>query len=138
MDSVAGFASIAAVGVSLQAFLETAFREVPPVSGTATTAVLVRSNDLDLAAGTVIVFPALSILLYRVDFNKTMRASWSVVGNVDGTAHLPLDLHYLLTAWADNAQHEHQSVGGAEGAVDGLGPAANQQTQRGNLQGRQG
>ena len=50
-----------------------------------------------------------------------MRASWSAVGNVDGTAHLPLDLHYLLTAWADNAQHEHQIMGRAMQALETIG-----------------
>ena len=55
--------------------------------------------------------PALSIFLYRVDFNKTMRAAWSAVGHRDGRAHLPLDLHFLMTAWGSNAQEEHTIIG---------------------------
>jgi hypothetical protein len=30
---------------------------------------------------------------------------------VDGRAYLPLDLHFLVTAWADNAEHEHLILG---------------------------
>ncbi|MEU9497248.1 Pvc16 family protein [Streptomyces sp. NPDC048196] len=63
-------------------------------------------------AGTpAIQFPALSLLLYRVDFDKSMRASWSARGAADGRSCLPLDLHYLLTAWADDPEHEHLTVG---------------------------
>ncbi len=96
---MAGFRGVAAVGKSLEGLLNGAFADLQPIgAATPTRAVLVRTDDLDLAAGTLIVFPALSILLYRVDFNKTMRASWSALGSVDGLSHLPLDLHFLLTA----------------------------------------
>jgi hypothetical protein len=61
------------------------------------------------------------LLLYRVDFNKTLRASWSSTGSRDGKAHLPLDLHYLLTAWADNAEDEHRIVGRTMQIIEGLG-----------------
>jgi hypothetical protein len=64
-------------------------------------------DNVQAAIGTT----ALSIYLYRVDFNKTMRAAWSGVGNQDGFAHLALDLHYLLTAWAANAEFEHRIIG---------------------------
>jgi hypothetical protein len=76
---------------------------------------------MDLGKGTRIVLPALSILLYRADFNKTTRSGWSAVGSLDGLAHLPLDLHYLLTAWADNAEHEHQIIGRTLQTLEGLG-----------------
>jgi hypothetical protein len=108
---VAGYRSVAAVGKSIEGFLNTAFAVEQPVDTDATRAVLIQTDDLDLGTTSLIVRPALSILLYRVDFNKTMRASWSSVGHLDGRAHLPLDLHYLLTAWADNAAHEHRIIG---------------------------
>ena len=57
--------------------------------------------------------PMLSIFLYRVDFNKAMRAGWSGVGSLDGRSHLPLDLHFLLTAWAANAEFELRILGRA-------------------------
>jgi hypothetical protein len=117
---VAGFRSIAAVGASLQSLLSAAFAATPPVDGASTRAVLVQTDDL-VETDSLIVRPALSILLYRVDFNKTTRSSWSGVGSADGRAHLPLDLHYLLTAWADNADHEHRILGRTMQVLDELG-----------------
>lgn len=109
---MAGFRSIAAVGRSIEAVLNAAYAAEEPIDATdPTRAVLIQTDDLDLGSTTLIVRPALSILLIRVDFNKTMRANWSSIGQLDGRAHLPLDLHYLLTAWADNADHEHRIIG---------------------------
>lgn len=118
---MAGFKSVGAVGKSIEALLNDAFTDEPPVDGYTTSALLVRSDDLDRTATSNLVLPALSILLYRVDFNKTMRASWSSLGSVDGFSHLPLDLHFLLTAWADNAEHEHQIIGRALQAIETVG-----------------
>lgn len=109
---MADFASVSAVGKSLERVMNAAFLEEQPISGKTTVACLVRTEDFDPAnSQTVIVRPALSIYLYRVDFNKTMRAAWSAVGSIDGKGHLPLDLHFLLTAWATNAEHEHLVLG---------------------------
>lgn len=107
-----GYTSIAAVGKSLERLLAQAFAERQPVPGKTTKAVLIRTEDLaDDLAKDRIGDHALSILLYRVDFNKAMRATWSAVGHGDGKGHLALDLHYLLTPWADNAEHQHMIVG---------------------------
>ena len=109
---MASFQSIAAAGRSLERFLNHCFDEEEPVPGRNTQAVLVRTADLEPSA-TVITEPALSIFLYRVDFNRTMRAAWSAVGSRDGRARLPLDLYFLLTPWADNADHELRILGKA-------------------------
>lgn len=109
---MASFQSIAAAGRSLERFLNHCFDEEEPVPGKNTQAVLVRTADLEPSA-TVITEPALSIFLYRVDFNRTMRAAWSAVGSRDGRARLPLDLYFLLTPWADNADHELRILGKA-------------------------
>lgn len=109
-----GYASIAAVGKSIERLLAAAFVERQPVPGKTTKAVLIRTEDLaDDQSKTVMGTYGLSILLYRVDFNKTMRTSWSAVGHGDGKGHLALDLHYLLTPWADNAEHQHMIIGRA-------------------------
>jgi hypothetical protein len=111
---MAGFRSVGAVGKSIEALLNVAFIEQQPLASQTTHAVLIRTDDLDLSPGSQISpTPALSILLYRVDFNKTMRPSWSAAGSLDGHSHLPLDLHFLITAWADNAEDEHQIIGRA-------------------------
>lgn len=109
-----GFASIAAVGKSIERLIGAGFAERQPVHGRTTKAVLIRTEDLsDAQAKEVIGTYGLSILLYRVDFNKAMRATWSAVGHGDGRSHLALDLHYLITPWADNAEHQHMILGRA-------------------------
>lgn len=109
-----GYTSIAAVGKSIERLLAQAFLEREPVPGRKTKAVLARTEDLaPHAVKQQIGTYALSILLYRVDFNKAMRSTWSAVGHGDGKGHLALDLHYLLTPWADNAEHQHMILGRA-------------------------
>jgi len=117
---VAGFASIAAVGKSLELVLEAGFSAVEPIAGETARAQLIQTEDLD-PNSQFLIRPTVSILLYRVDFNKTMRASWSALGSVDGRAHLPVDLHYLFTAFADNADHEHRLIGRAMQIIEDLG-----------------
>jgi hypothetical protein len=78
------------------------------------TRIALASSPRDLdpnRSSTVIGSPALSILLYRIDFNRTTRAAWSAVGHLEGRAHLPLDLHFLLTPRAQNAEGEHRILG---------------------------
>ncbi len=111
---MAGFAAIAATGKSIERYLNACFTDTQPIDGSTTKAVLTTTADLDLDnSDSLITPPALSIFLYRIDSNKTVRAAWSGVGTYDGRGHLPLDLHYLLTAWADNAEHEHLILGRA-------------------------
>ena len=117
---MANLNSIAATGRSLERLLNQAFAETPvPVPAHTTRAFLIRTEDFDQSSNqSIIQRPALSIFLYRVDFNKTMRAAWSGVGYLDGQAHLPLDLHFLLTPWAENAEDEHAILGCALQCLD--------------------
>jgi len=111
---MADFAAIAAALKSIERLLNAAFQDQQPVPGHATHAVLVRTSDFtDALLPTNVGSPSLSIYLYRVDFNKTMRAAWSAVGFQDGLGHLALDLHLILTAWADNAEFEYRIIGKA-------------------------
>lgn len=111
---MAGFAGIAAAGKSIEMLLTAGFEEFQPVSSGNTKAVLVHTIDFDPAnAGPNIGSPALSIFLYRVDFNKVMRAAWSAAAEQDGRSHLGLDLHYLMTPWAENAEDDHRVLGRA-------------------------
>lgn len=118
---MAGFAGIAAAGKSIEMLLNACFEELQPLDppapappGKKTKSVLVRTTDFDLSnVSTVISPPALSVFLYRVDFNKAMRAAWSAASEQDGRSHLALDLHYLITPWADNAEDEHRILGRA-------------------------
>ena len=111
---MAGFAGIAAAGKSIEMLLTAGFEEFQPVSSGNTRAVLVHTIDFDATnASGNIGSPALSIFLYRVDFNKIMRAAWSASSEQDGRSHLGLDLHYLITPWAENAEDDHRVLGRA-------------------------
>lgn len=116
---MANYRSLASVGRSIERFLNHCFDEEQPVPGRSTTAVLVRTSDLETGnQNSLIVEPALSIFVYRVDFNRTMRAAWSAVASQDGRAHLPVDLYILLTPWAENADFELRILGRAMGCLD--------------------
>lgn len=111
---MADYAVIAAAGRSIERMLNAAFEEDEPVDGSKTRAVLVRTSDLEPnAVATSIGSPALSIFFYRVDFNKTMRAAWSAIGSQEGRGRLAVDLHFLITPWADNSEFELRIIGKA-------------------------
>ncbi len=110
---MADFTSIAAVSSSLVRYLDLCFRQQEPINGKNTAVRLVRTEDLNREVSTLITLPSLSVFLYRVDFNKVMRAAWSAVSRYDGRPHLPLDLHFLLIAWGENADHEFRILGRA-------------------------
>lgn len=117
---MAGFTGIAAVGISLERLFSGAFLARQPIPGKLSKAGLIRTEDL--ADETLIKARigdlGLTILLYRIDFNKTMRASCSGAGFADGRSCLALDLHYLMTPWADNAEHQHMVIGRAMQALE--------------------
>ena len=108
---VGQFQALSAVGKSIKAMIDAAFAAQQPIPDITTKVVVVRTNDLNLAGDTEIVLPAVSLLLYRVHVATASAAPWAARGAEDGRAYLPLDLHYLLTAWADNAEHEHLILG---------------------------
>ena len=112
---------LAAVGRTLERVLDAAFDALEPVEDKNTRAVLVRTQDFDPSTvDNPIVAPALSIFLYRVGVNRTTRAAWAASTLADGRSRLPLELRYLLTPWADNAEWEHQILGRAMQALDEL------------------
>ncbi|MBB3063138.1 DUF4255 domain-containing protein [Microbulbifer rhizosphaerae] len=110
---MADFNSIAAVSSSIVRFLDLSFRELQPIAGRNTPVRLLRTRDLDPENSALITLPSLSVFLYRVDFNKVMRGAWSAASAYDGHSHLPLDLHYLIIPWGENADHEHRIIGRA-------------------------
>jgi hypothetical protein len=116
---LAGFSGIAAAGKSIEMLLTAGFEEFQPVTGNNTKAVLVHTIDFEANnVSNNIGSPALSIFLYRVDFNKVMRAAWSATSEQDGRSHLGLDLHYLITPWAENAEDDHRVLGRAMQCIE--------------------
>jgi hypothetical protein len=59
---------------------------------------LTRSDDL----GTT-----LSLFLYRVTMSEHLRNAGRLNGSSEGVGPLSLDLHYLMTVWANSALAEH-------------------------------
>jgi hypothetical protein len=117
---MADFTSIAATGSSVVRYLNLCFQERQPISDRTTNVFLVRTEDLNRHESNLITLPALTLFLYRVDFNKTMRSAWAAMSHRDGETHLPLDLHFLLTAWAENADHEYRILGRAMQAIENI------------------
>lgn len=110
---MASFDRIAAVGLSLEKRLSACFQAAPPISGRTVKVSLARTEDLERDDAEATDVLSLTIYLYRVDYNKATRAARSAMGARNGRSHLPLDLHFLITPWAQNAQHELQILGRA-------------------------
>lgn len=115
---MANSTSIAAVALSLRELLNRSYAELAALDPNAfralPTARIVRTEDFGQVgtnANSVIRFPSLSIFCYRVDVNRTMRAPWSAVAHYDGTIHLPLDVHFLLTPFDSDAEAELRILG---------------------------
>jgi hypothetical protein len=109
---MANHSCIAATGKSIERLLSAWFRAQQPITGSISKAVLVHTDDFGEEDETI-TSPAVSIYLYRLQPNAVMRAAWGAQGSLDGHGHLPLDLHFLITAWADNAEHELALLGKA-------------------------
>ncbi|NTX67251.1 DUF4255 domain-containing protein [Myxococcus sp. CA051A] len=59
------------------------------------------------------VRPALTLYLYRVTMNEHLRNQPATGGSASTHPPLALDLHYLLTVWAEDAKDEHRLLGWA-------------------------
>lgn len=113
------FAAVSAAAKSVEMLLNACFNDpdpsLRPIPGVTTKAILVRTEELVKSDTGQLSFsrPALTLYTYRIDFNKSMRAAWAAAGTNDGRAHLPLDLHFLITPWGDDAEAEHRILGKA-------------------------
>jgi hypothetical protein len=103
--------AIHAVGASVVSYLNKAFE----VSGQALTDVpackvrLLSSGDFT-KIGDVLDLPALTLYLYRITVNEHTRNARRPNGTSGQGIPLSVDLHYLLTAWADSAQEEQTTL----------------------------
>lgn len=117
---MAGSGGFSAAGRSIERLLDAHFVANAALFQRRPRAVLVRSNDFS-AAGTAesaIQPPCLSVFFYRAEVNKTMRAAWSGVGSLDGSAYLPVDLHFAIAAWDENAEYELRILGSAMACLE--------------------
>lgn len=111
---------VEAVGLSVMRLLNQCLEEEQPLGdNNRAKAVLMRTEDFDVANHIGdLTPPMVSFFLYRVDINRVTRPAWSAVANQDGRIHLPLDLHFLLTPWAENAEFEYRLLGFAMACLE--------------------
>ncbi|WP_250002279.1 DUF4255 domain-containing protein [Actinoplanes sp. M2I2] len=115
---MAGFGTVAAVALSVREQLNRCFVAMDEANEDAfrarPVARLVQTTDfakINADADNPIRFPTLSIFVWRVDINRATRAPWAAVAAQDGTIHLPLDVHLLLTAWDSDIENELRMIG---------------------------
>ena len=107
-----GYSGVSVTGLSIARLLQMKFGEQQPISTASTSVTLLRTEDFEQANLSQLVSrPALTIFLYRADFNKAMRAAWAAVGSYTRQSQLALDLHFLITAWGDSAEDEYAILG---------------------------
>ena len=103
--------AIHAVGASLVSYLNKAFE----ISGKDMTGVpackvrLLASSDFTKIVD-VLELPALTLYLFRITMNEHARNVRRPVGSPIEDVPLAVDLHYLLTAWADSAEEEQTTL----------------------------
>jgi hypothetical protein len=111
---MATFAAVAATTAALQKLLEAAATTEPDLE----TAhfLWLRSEDLQSSPPDQL---AVSLYLYHVAINPTRRTAperWTVDGQ-RRPGILPLDLHYLMTAWARDAETQQRLLGWAVSVI---------------------
>jgi len=118
--AVADFVGIAAIGLRLVRQLNLSFGQRSPLDdGSRVKAVLLRTEEMDPNGSlSKVVPPMVSLFLYRVDVNRHTRAAWSAVANQNNQIHLPLDLHFILTPWASNAEFEYRILAQAMSCLE--------------------
>jgi hypothetical protein len=106
---VATYQAISAVSQTIVGLLQ---NSLPAADFPNTTVKLCQPNEY---RNKPVTTDGLTLLLYRVAVNTAQRNSMSRV-RPDGTRYrlaLPVDLYYLLTAWATNPEQQHRLLGWA-------------------------
>ena len=114
MCDVAEYQALRAAGQSIVAMLNRGFADHPEAVADNLQAFLASSNELKTLktnTGQTITQPAVSVYCYRVSVDRETRPGWSAVGSMDGIPRLPIRMHLLLAAWAENAEAELQWLG---------------------------
>ena len=93
--------------------LKAAFNADDTLFNRAPKARLVCTEQFDRNPGVVgaIDNGTVSIFCHRVDINQTMRPPWTAVSAVTARTHVPVDAHFLLTAWESDAEAELRLLG---------------------------
>jgi hypothetical protein len=113
------YTAIAAIGLSMEKLLnrrfDAAFAADPQAFNRKPQARLVKTENFERSTtGTdgTIDDGTVSIFCYRIAVSATMRPPWSAVSaSEDGAVRLPLDVHFLLTAFETDAEAELKLLG---------------------------
>jgi hypothetical protein len=100
---MATFHAVRAVGNSIVKFLDSRYE--PLRAQYKASFKLVSSGDLSSEEPTNLD-DVVSLFLYRITVSEQLR-NMRRPGAADGPSPLPLNLHYLLTAWTASAEVEH-------------------------------
>lgn len=103
--------AIHAVGASLVSYLNKAF-EIggKDLTGVAACKVQLLASSDFTKVDNVLDLPALTLYLFRITMNEHARNVRRPVGSPVLDVPLAVDLHYLLTAWADSAEEEQTTL----------------------------
>lgn len=108
---MANFFAIHSLGESLVEYLWRAYEPVQEkYSDLLPTCTFSLLSSDEMSADTAPEPPAISLYLYRVTVNEHLR-NVPRVTEPDKPPPLALDLHYLITAWADKADDEQRILG---------------------------
>jgi hypothetical protein len=107
------FTGIAGVCLSIQQLLSTNFAQSEPLPGTPTRVVIARAADLVHADSGGVSEPTLALFASRIVVNNSMRTTRGGFGTQDGRSFLPINVHFLLIPFANNAESEYRIVGRA-------------------------
>jgi Pvc16 N-terminal domain len=114
ISPVAGFAALAATGMSIVGLLNRRFAAHPEASAANLQAFLATALELEtLETGVnpLLTKPAISIYCYKVTVDRETRPGWSAVATADGLPRIPLKMHLLVASYADNAEEELRWLG---------------------------
>lgn len=115
---MANLFAIHSIGESLISYFRHAYQtlpealkdQLPKVQGFS----LLSSKEMGGGPGAAdLPRPGLSLYLYRVTMNEHLRNQPLSGGPSAVLSPLSVDLHYLLTVWADDAKDEHRLLGWA-------------------------
>lgn len=106
---MSSYSAVHAVGNTLIRFLRETYETAPPpeIQNTCEFRLLSSTNLTDADNMTP---PTLSLYLYRMTLNQFMRNAQPQQSRNRRPMPLTLDLHYLLTVWADGAEEEQTLI----------------------------
>lgn len=107
-EFVANYGAILSVGESLLGYLRNAY---PQELRDETTCEFKLVSSNELAAPNLDFGTAITLFLHRVTIDTHLRNNRIPVGAFGSHVPVSLDLHYLLTIWADSSKHEQLLLG---------------------------